>query len=35
MKIALIADIHGNIFVLDTVLEDTKKNGSDTYGLII
>jgi predicted phosphodiesterase len=31
MRIALIADVHGNIFALDAVLEDAKKNGADTY----
>jgi predicted phosphodiesterase len=31
MKIALIADVHGNIFALDAVLDDAKKNGADTY----
>jgi predicted phosphodiesterase len=31
MKIALISDIHGNIFALDAVLDDAKQNGADTY----
>ncbi|MDR0946163.1 MAG: metallophosphoesterase [Ruminococcus sp.] len=31
MKIALISDIHGNIFALDAVLDDAVKSGADTY----
>jgi predicted phosphodiesterase len=31
MKIALIADVHGNIFALDAVLDDAVKSGADTY----
>jgi hydroxymethylpyrimidine pyrophosphatase-like HAD family hydrolase/predicted phosphodiesterase len=31
MKIALISDIHGNIFALDAVLDDAALHGADTY----
>jgi Cof subfamily protein (haloacid dehalogenase superfamily) len=31
VKLALISDIHGNIFALDAVLADAKRNGADTY----